>query len=357
MAADSLKEEILSGSHAQILDMAPLFASLLFAFSSYSISPPRFGSLSILSSASLGSKTAMTADWVAMNYVVFAERALTTATAFYAATASRPCVIAGQVGTAFLAALRAPLSLKYDCPAGSTWKLAVESLISVVESTLPIIVRPAKVEAVSSATPTVITKAFWMELAQALDEFWFSPSVAPPLSLEQHRNDEAYDVRLVYLLRDKILPLSSAAAAPSGRRLASPPPPPFDAEVMKLLNRGSIHIEASASAFVDPDSSRKLREDFAKACFQTLLRYSFAHPEKGDAINAKNNNNEDGTTAEDVSRLAVESLLQRCHQVRWAVSLVMRTRYLLWLPLGCIHAELRTCVGHCASDFHTSASA
>lgn len=230
------------------------------------------------------------------------------------------------MATSFISALRTPLALKYDCPAGSTWKLAVESLISVVESTMPIIVRqlPA-VEANVSPTPSnnVILEAFWVELSNALDEFWFSPSIAPPSSLEQHRNDETFDVRLVYLLRDKILPLSSAAA--SGRRFASPPPPQFDAEVMKLLNRGSIHIEASASAFVDPDSSRKLREDFAKACFQTLLRYSFAHPEKkgkeeGNGGGSGNNNNDgdggDGpTTAEDVSRLAVESLLQRCHQV------------------------------------------
>ena len=334
-AADSLKDEILAGSHPQIHEMAPRFASLLFAFSAYSIRPPRFGSLPILSSTALGSKSALTADWVAMNYVVFAERALNNAAAFYAQTASRECVVGERVATAFVAALRAPLALKYDCPAGSTWKLAVESLVSVVESTLPIIVRPepavtdgvsSSSSASSSSTPRVITKAFWMELAKTLDEFWFSPSVAPPLSLEQHRNDETFDVRLVFLLRDKILPLSSAAA--SGRRFASPPPPQFDAEVMKLLNRGSIHIdEASATcAFVDPDSSRKLREDFAKACFQTLLRYSFAHPEKkraegggaggGNGIkNANANNNEDGTTAEDVSRLAVESLLQRCHQV------------------------------------------
>ena len=328
LASDSLKEDILSGSHPQILEMAPNFASLLLAFSSYSILPPRFGSLPVLSSSALGSKTALTADWVAMNYVVFAERALNNATAFYASTASRACVVSGRVATSFMTALRMPLGLKYDCPAGTTWKLAVESLISVIESTLPIIIRqqrssppPSSSDDDTAAANHVITKAFWMELSKALDEFWFSSSIAPPLSLEQHRNDETYDVRLVYLLRDKILPLSSAAA--SGRRFASPPPPNFDAEVMKLLNRGSIHIEASASAFVDPDSSRKLREDFAKACFQTLLRYSFAHPEKKGReaeVNGGCNNNsgggEEGSTAEDVSRLAVESLLERCHQVR-----------------------------------------
>ena len=273
----------------------------------------------------------MSVDWVAMNYVLFAERALNNVTSFYKTTSSRPCVIAGKVGTEFVTALRTPLSLKYDCPAGTTWKLAVESLLSVVDATLPIIVQPEShaEESIATTPPTRITKAFWMELAKTLDEFWFSPSVAPHMSLEQHRNDETYDVRLVSLVRDKILPLSSAAA--SGRRFASPPPPQFDAEVMKLLNRGSIHIEASASAFVDPDSSRKLREEFAKACFQTLLRYSFTHPEKkekADAGDAANNNNveKSGTTAEDVSRLAVESLLLRCHQVS-SISVLLAVHY------------------------------
>jgi hypothetical protein len=50
----------------------------------------------------------------------------------------------------------------------------------------------------------------------------------------------------------------------------------------------------------DTDSSRKLREDFAKTCFETLLQFSFVSKKS-----------EEGA----VSRVAVLSLLQRCQEV------------------------------------------
>lgn len=52
----------------------------------------------------------------------------------------------------------------------------------------------------------------------------------------------------------------------------------------------------------DTDSSRKLREDFAKACFETLLQFSFIT--RGGAT-------EEGA----LNRLAVAALLQRCRDV------------------------------------------
>ena len=52
----------------------------------------------------------------------------------------------------------------------------------------------------------------------------------------------------------------------------------------------------------DTDSSRKLREDFAKCCFETLLQFSFIT--KGSAT-------EEGA----LNRLAVSALLQRCQDV------------------------------------------
>ena len=53
----------------------------------------------------------------------------------------------------------------------------------------------------------------------------------------------------------------------------------------------------------DTDSSRKLREDFAKACFETLLQFSF--------ITRAAAATEEGT----ITKLAVTALLQRCQDV------------------------------------------
>lgn len=55
----------------------------------------------------------------------------------------------------------------------------------------------------------------------------------------------------------------------------------------------------------DIESSHKLREEFAKACFETLLQFSFISPPNGD-----------GTLEEGaITHLAIESLLSRCKTV------------------------------------------
>ena len=51
----------------------------------------------------------------------------------------------------------------------------------------------------------------------------------------------------------------------------------------------------------DTDSSRKLREEFAKTCFETLLQFSFIERSKSG----------EGS----ITKLAVLSLLQRCQEV------------------------------------------
>ena len=61
--------------------------------------------------------------------------------------------------------------------------------------------------------------------------------------------------------------------------------------------------------FILPDieSNRKLREEFAKACFETLLQYSFVNqPHSGIAATS-----DEGA----ITHLAIESLLHRCKTV------------------------------------------
>ena len=56
----------------------------------------------------------------------------------------------------------------------------------------------------------------------------------------------------------------------------------------------------------DTESSRKLREEFAKSCFETLLQFSFIMQQQTG-----------GSTEEEgaITRLAVTALLQRCRDV------------------------------------------
>ena len=63
------------------------------------------------------------------------------------------------------------------------------------------------------------------------------------------------------------------------------------------------------SLFADVDSSRKLREEFAKACFETLLQFSFITP------GAESEGGASSKGGGAITRLAVSSLLTRCKDV------------------------------------------
>ncbi|XP_052678594.1 protein MON2 homolog [Crassostrea angulata] len=106
--------------------------------------------------------------------------------------------------------------------------------------------------------------------------------------MEDFQRDEAIDCKVIQMIRDDILSYSSTI------------PADFVKQIMKLLNRGSIH-STSSDSFIDTDSSKKLREEFAKTCFETLLQFSFINKSKGE---------EGGIT-----KMAVMSLLQRCQEV------------------------------------------
>nr|KAG5696461.1 hypothetical protein BaRGS_020998 [Batillaria attramentaria] len=94
-------------------------------------------------------------------------------------------------------------------------------------------------------------RGMWSELASMFEDFLFTKHPSPPtLSMEDFQRDEAIDCKMVHLIREDILPYASSV------------PSDFVVRIMDLLNR-------------DTDSSRKLREDFARTCFETLLQFSF----------------------------------------------------------------------------------
>lgn len=85
------------------------------------------------------------------------------------------------------------------------------------------------------------------------------------------------------------------------------------------MNKGSIHSATSKN--VGYDAELKLREEFAKTCFETLLQFSLLNETSNDIISSKNlvNNNllNDDTVAEGgtAGRLAITALLQRFEEV------------------------------------------
>lgn len=135
------------------------------------------------------------------------------------------------------------------------------------------------------------------------------------LPLETIQHDELIDCQVIDLIRDDIL--THAHSLPSA----------FVQKVLNILNRGSIYsntfamVDSSSSttSFLDLDSTRRLREEFSKTCFETLLRFSFVnggesqaavqqlqpltHPINGDAATA------------NLNKMALASMLTRCKDI------------------------------------------
>ncbi len=110
--------------------------------------------------------------------------------------------------------------------------------------------------------------------------------------------DEAIDCQVIELLRDEVLPHSNEI------------PNPFILNVVVILNKGSIHSATTTST----DTELKLREEFAKTCFETLLQFSLLD-ESGnkEATNIQLTNSEDGNGV--AGQLAITALLHRFEEV------------------------------------------
>ncbi|GFN84314.1 protein mon2 homolog [Plakobranchus ocellatus] len=197
---------------------------------------------------------------------------------------------------------RLPLGLKYACPSPTTWLLVADSLFTVLGLGLPV-----------ARTQRKASNSMWTELAGLFEDFLFSPHGCPPtLSVEDFQRDEALDCRLIRLIREDILPHAAHL------------PPDFMVSVMGLLNKGSIHSTTSDS-FVDTESSRKLREEFARTCFETLLQFSFVSSSTSSSSSSSSSSSHQtvslpegaGAVSEQgqLTRLAVLSLLSRCREV------------------------------------------
>uniref|UniRef100_A0A673JKJ1 Protein MON2 homolog n=1 Tax=Sinocyclocheilus rhinocerous TaxID=307959 RepID=A0A673JKJ1_9TELE len=275
-ALDVLQKAICVGSE-NLQVMYPAIFEQLLLFVEFSCKPPQYGKMEtkLVANAKYNQ-----AEWVALNYVPFAERSLEVVVDLYHKTACHKAVINEKVLQNIIKTLRIPLGLKYACPAESTWNLAVSSLLKVLSIGLPV----ARQQASSGKFDTM-----WPELANAFEDFLFTKSTPPDnLSIQEFQRNEAVDVEVVQLISTEILPFANFI------------PKEFVGRIMSMLNKGSIHSQSST--FTEAEMDMRMREEFSKVCFETLLQFSFSNkvstPQEGY-----------------ISRMALSVLLQRAQDV------------------------------------------
>lgn len=286
------KEAMSETSNLKI--MIPAIFSQLLNFSKFACTPPSYDRLEtrpIKSNRGGGHQNQNSGiEWVSMNYIPFGEKALSVAVKLYQQTSEDSTVIDGSILHEIIKALQLPLSLKYKCMSSSTWKLAISSLMTVLHTGLPVARKNSRQFA-----------SMWNDLAETLDQFLFPKSICTieDRGLEEIVLDESIDCQVIELLRDEILPHSHEI------------PNQFTLKVVVLLNKGSIH--SATSSIIGCETEMKLREEFAKTCFDTLLQFSLL-----DETGTNNNNNGSTNNQSEggvAGRLAVTALLHRFQEV------------------------------------------
>ncbi|XP_006886103.1 PREDICTED: protein MON2 homolog isoform X2 [Elephantulus edwardii] len=281
-ALDVLQKAICVGPENMQI-MYPAIFDQLLAFVEFSCKPPQYGQLETKHIANAKYNQIQLfapAEWVALNYVPFAERSLEVVVDLYQKTACHKAVVSEKVLQNIIKTLRVPLSLKYSCPSESTWKLAVTSLLRVLSIGLPV----ARQHASSGKFDSM-----WPELANTFEDFLFTKSIPPDnLSIQEFQRNESIDVEVVQLISTEILPYANFI------------PKEFVGQIMTMLNKGSIHSQSSS--FTEAEIDIRLREEFSKMCFETLLQFSFSNkvttPQEGY-----------------ISRMALSVLLKRSQDV------------------------------------------
>ncbi|XP_018111526.1 protein MON2 homolog isoform X7 [Xenopus laevis] len=275
-ALDVLQKAICVGPENMQI-MYPAIFDQLSAFVQFSCKPPQYGKLE---TKHIANAKYNQAEWVALNYVPFAEKSLEVMVDLYQKTACHKAVVNEKVLQNVIKTLRVPLSLKYACPSESTWKLAVSSLLKVLSVGLPV----ARQHASSGKFDSM-----WPELASTFEDFLFTKSTPPDnLSIEEFQRNEGIDVEVVQLISTEILPYANFI------------PKDFVGKIMTMLNKGSIHSQSSS--FTEAEIDIRMREEFSKVCFETLLQFSFSNkvttPQEGY-----------------ISRMALSVLLKRSQDV------------------------------------------
>lgn len=296
-----LQKEATSATSPLKSMITSIFDQLL-SFSKFSCEPPIFDRLEtrpMKMGRNHNQNHASTIEWVSMNYIPFGEKAMGVAIKLYLHTANSSVVINGKILLKIIETLKVPLSMKYKCMAASTWKLAITSLLSALQIGLQ--VARKNLEQFIDV---------WPSLSDTLGKFLFPSSVCTieDRGIDEIVLDETIDCQVIEMLRDEILPYADEI------------PHQFILDIVVILNKGSIHSATSKNSY---DAELKLREEFAKTCFETLLQFSLLNDtcpngnqttENESNTNGNGlmfNNNEDG----GAGRLAITTLLKRFEEV------------------------------------------
>ncbi|TDG45537.1 hypothetical protein AWZ03_008043 [Drosophila navojoa] len=298
---EAIRQDVESDS--SIRQLIPAIFRQLLIFSKFACAPPTFQQNvehnKYGKSANLYANNA-SVEVVSMNYIPFGEKSISICVKLYQSTATEESVVQEQILHDIVKALRTPLAMKYKCLSSSTWKLAISSLISVLHTGLK----------VARAKPQHFA-SLWDDLADTLDKFLFPVNVCTieDRGLEEIVLDETIDCQVIELLRDEVLPFAHEM------------PHQFIMQIVVLLNKGSIHSASDSNICYESDW--KLREIFAKTCFETLLQFSLLEDQA--TATATNNNRLNanllstgapGAVNKDFAgRLAVTALLHRFQEV------------------------------------------
>ncbi|XP_042637142.1 protein MON2 homolog [Orycteropus afer afer] len=278
----SLQEAAICVGPENMQIMYPAIFDQLLAFVEFSCKPPQYGQLETKHIANAKYNQIQLfapAEWVALNYVPFAERSLEVVVDLYQKTACHKAVVNEKVLQNIIKTLRVPLSLKYSCPSESTWRLAVTSLLKVLSIGLPV----ARQHASSGKFDSM-----WPELANTFEDFLFTKRYFTSPMFLLHASNNINIINVVQLISTEILPYANFI------------PKEFVGQIMTMLNKGSIHSQSSS--FTEAEIDIRLREEFSKMCFETLLQFSFSNkvttPQEGY-----------------ISRMALSVLLKRSQDV------------------------------------------
>lgn len=229
------------------------------------------------------------------------------AVSIYLDHANDPIVIEQKILLDIINTLKVPLSMKYKCMAASTWKLAITNLLSALHVGLDLARR----------LPESFVEV-WPALSDTFDKFLFPANACTieDRGIDEIVLDEAIDCQIIEMIRDDIFPHAEQI------------PQQFVLDVVKMLNKGSIHSAGTRNAY---GAELKLREQFAKTCFETLLRFSFLNglneaivqtPDYSDESTLNNNttrtisaSNVGPLASSGVGHLAITTLLQRFEEV------------------------------------------
>ena len=155
--------------------------------------------------------------------------------------------------------------------------------------------------------------------------FFVTDDISVPLSNqtpEEIQSDEQLDCQVMELIRDEILPQAAFY------------PPHFISKIMGLLNKGSIHLVPPSNThdfvlmtghcldficphlcfLVDSEIGPKLREEFARVCFEVLLQFSLLHEEQKQ-LQQEQAKVSTHSPNQITNQLAITALLDRFHKV------------------------------------------